>query len=187
MYPKRDFRTLISGHDPGYDAIRAISREPFSELLKYWKQTGKPDSVKKIYEQGIKEAVAKDRYTCDSLDKVVDYSEFYSVVCHGLRDLWCRLHFRLIFETPDSPSLTIDSKYHSDDRELTQFTTEQKLIILTWQKYRTSIPIIIDDVEYKVGVFPSRRAEDVLQRIRWLDEALLNQLLPPSSAQEHCG
>jgi len=171
MYPQRDFRSLIN--DDQGSAIRAISREPFSELLKYWRYTGKPDSVKGIYDKGIEEAIAKDRYTCQSLDLVSEYPEFYLPVARGLRHLWERFNFRLIFETPTEPYLSIDSKYRTDDPEFTGFSSGQKTHILIWLKYKMNIPLTIDGVEYQVGIFPSRRAEEVLHKIRWLDSVIL--------------
>lgn len=172
MYPSRDFRALISGNDTS-GAIRAISREPFSELLKYWKHTGRPENLQEIYCSGIQEAVARDRYTCQALDMVSEYPEFYLPVAFGLRELWIKFPFRLIFETPDEPYLSIGSNYYTDDPVYQNFSSNDKLCILTWMKHRYNIPMTINGIEYRVGIFPSRKAEEVLQRINWLDSAIL--------------
>lgn len=174
MYPSRDFRTLINSHDPSL-AIRAISREPFSELLKYWKHTGRPESLKRIYDLGIEEAVSKDRYTSQTLDLVSQYPEFYLPVSLGLRRLWVKFKFRLIFETPEEPYLSIESKYHTDDQEYTDFATEDKMRVLVWVKHKFNILMVINGIEYRVGIFPSRRAEEVIQKISWLDSALVDE------------
>ena len=105
MYPSRDFRSLINTDFQA--AIRAISREPFVEVLYFWQQSEKPKNKLDIYCRGIQEAIAKDRYPCILLDYVEKFPEFYSAVRDGLSGYWSNLRFSLALS--DNPILYIDS------------------------------------------------------------------------------
>ena len=166
MYPSRDFRSLLSLGDSSA-AIRAISREPFIEILRWWKNTGKPDKDLPIYLQGITEAVSRERYTCGTLDLVADFPEFHEAVSDGLVKLWCKLPFRLNFETNKEPYLTVDEKCNAVAVD-PGFTVQHKIGLLRWIRHRMNIPMTINSVKYQVGIFMSRNAIDIFQRITWL-------------------
>ena len=79
MYPAFDFRTLIHSDSPE-SAVRSISREPFPELLKYWKTHHRSQYLEKtpegqilysVYAEGIEQAVAKERYPCFLLNLII--------------------------------------------------------------------------------------------------------------------
>lgn len=93
MFPKYDFQYLI-GIDPEA-AIVAISREPLTELLLYWKRIGKPKNLEPIFQLGIEGAIANDRYSLSSLDPIKCFPEFYPAVQTGLIRLWYKLPFSL--------------------------------------------------------------------------------------------
>ena len=105
MYPSRDFKYLIRVPEiPNEVLINALRREPFPELLRYWSDNEKPFRLIEVYQIGIEEAVAKNRYPLYQLEDVKLYPEFIPSVLNGLKRLWTSLRFSL-----KSNTLLIDS------------------------------------------------------------------------------
>lgn len=125
MYPKRDFRYLIKNNPK--DAINAISREPFVEVLYFWKQTGKPKDKYKIYCEGLRQAIAKDRYSMHVISCVKDFPEFHTCVYKGLIDLW--LNLKLYYDTK---RLYIDT--HPPESNSVNMSKTMKIKFLTTYK-----------------------------------------------------
>jgi len=177
MYPTRDFRSLID-KDPNA-AIRAISREPFTEILRYWRETNCPKDKYKFYSQGIQDAVAKGRYPSILLNFVEEFPEFYSAVRDGLARHWLTFRFSLIYDKDSyveslhtfmGPSLFIDSISGED----VNITDKDKLNLLQMIGSKYSLPLVINGKEYTVGIFLSKQAEAVAQKFHWLQRATYN-------------
>jgi hypothetical protein len=122
MYPNRDFRHLINQTNASQDSlICALRREPLAEVLWYWNESGKPLDLLNVYQKGIEEAIAKDRYPLYQLEDISLYPEFFEATLNGLKRLWITLRFSLRDQT-----LLIDS---INGRTL-QVAPEDKLKIL---------------------------------------------------------
>lgn len=161
MYPTRDFRFLID-YNPSA-AVRAVSREPLTEILCFWKKTGKPLDKYKYYNEGIYIAVANGRYPCFLLKFIENFPEFHAAVRDGLAKYWCNFRFSLL-ENESGPSLLIDS-ISGDD---IQISDQTKISILRLIGIKYSIPLKINEKEYLLGIFPSRDAEMTAQKFHWL-------------------
>lgn len=106
MYPRRDFRHLVSDPTTDYETlIQSISREPFEEILYYWNLTQKPIHLHQTYSDGIKRAILKDRYMISQLSVVKHCPEFIPVVLDSLLIYWNMLSFS--FE-PVNGSILVD-------------------------------------------------------------------------------
>lgn len=168
MYPSRDFQHLITQpidliRQSEPILIRALAREPFPEILRYWSDSQKPNNLLHIYCKGIEDAVGRDRYPLYQLQSVEDYPEFWSSVLNGLRRLWNSLRFSL-----SSDSLLINS---INGRDI-DISSDDKLHILRIIPYHMSLILSING-EYKtVGIFTSRRAEHIYQQVLRLQKLL---------------
>ena len=142
-------------------------REPLQELLAYWEKSGRPSHLKEVYCQGLYEGIIKDRWPCFQLNLIDGYPEFYSCVRAGLEKVWMTLGFRLSCEEGD-PCLMIDS----EAGDTIHFSSNEILQILELMKQKLSIPLLINGESRTVGLFPSKRARDIYQKIFWLDAAI---------------
>jgi hypothetical protein len=167
LYPHRDFRSLINNPHTAKTAWRSMLREPFQELLTYWEKSGKPESLKDVYCQGIYEGIIKDRWPCCQLNRVDQYPEFYICVRAGLEKAWSNLKFTLA-RNGDDFSLNLDS----GSSDPVNFSNHEMLRILELMKQRLSLELEIDDKLQTVGIFPSKRAREIYQKIFWLDSAI---------------
>jgi hypothetical protein len=155
MYPKRDFRYLITQPDTSEkDLISSMMREPLSEILGYWNQSGKPFQLLPVYQKGIEEAIAKNRYPLYQLEDIKSFPEFILIAINGLKRLWILLRFSYTGE-----SLLIDSIRGQN----INISPEDKLGILEIIPYKNNINIVIDNESVIVGVFTSRQAECIYQ------------------------
>lgn len=103
MYPSRDFRCLIQSQPQ--EAMRAISREPFSEVLQYWAFTNRPSDLLSIYQQGLAHAILNDRYPYPTLECTLKYPEFLEIVVQALEQRWLQFNFALTVCRSDLYSL----------------------------------------------------------------------------------
>lgn len=166
MYPNRDFRYLINQPNVTEDdLILSLRREPLSEVLWYWQQSRKPIHLIKIYQKGIEEAIAKDRYPLYQLEDIKAYPEFLLPTLNGLKRLWLSLRFSL-----DRQSLLIDSIRGQN----INISSEDKLKFLNILPYRSCCNISVDNQACITGVFTSRKAEQIYQ-INHSLERLLSQ------------
>lgn len=161
MYSDRDFRFLIENKPD--EAIRAISREPFMELLSFWKENGKPSDKYKYYNLGIRDAISKGRYPLIHLNAVKDFPEFYPSVRDGLSKYWSMLRFSLLYNE-NSTSLYIDSLLGQD----IHISNDDKLNILQILGSKYSFNLMINGYIYLVGFFLSDQAEAVVHKFHWL-------------------
>ena len=161
MYPTRDFKYLIDQPNTSDEAlITALRREPFTEVLTQWSDSGKPDRFLYVYQKGIEEAIAKDRYPLYQLDDLRFFPEFAISALNGLKKLWTSLRFSL-----KGQSLLIDSIKGQD----ISMNAEEKLKILEIIPYKMSTTLLIEDQEYTIGLFASRRAEQMYKLVNMLE------------------
>jgi uncharacterized protein (DUF1919 family) len=161
MYPTRDFKYLINQPNTSHEfLITALRREPFTEILTQWTDSNKPDQYLYVYQKGIEEAIAKDRYPLYQLDDLRLFPEFASSALNGLKRLWTKLRFSL-----NDQSLLIDSIKGQD----IIMNAEKKLKILDVIPYKMSVVLLIENQEYKIGLFASRRAEQLYRLINMLE------------------
>ena len=154
MYPKRDFRFLIDNNPES--AIRAISREHLSEILKWWVSTDRPQDKYKIYNQGIYDAIAKGRYPCIALEYIKDFPEFHSAVRDGLSNLWLKLRFSIIY----GDTILIDSALGED-------VDCDKLDILYTTGTRYSILLNFNGETHSFRIVLSKHAEEISYKFHW--------------------
>jgi len=171
MYPRLDFRTIIEDDSQLDTAWRSILREPLQEVLSYWKESGRPSHKKEIYVRGIREGISNHRWIHYQIDMIADYPEFYQAALDGLLILWNQLTIRILFE-PD-PSLTIDTK---DGTQL-DWSAQEKEQLLIAIRQQLSIELAINGDLKTVGIFPSRNAQEIYQRIYWLRSAIQKEKL----------
>lgn len=161
MYPNRDFRYLVNQPNISHSTlITALKREPFPEILYNWTISEKPNVLLNVYQKGIEEAIAKNRYPLYQLEDIKFYPEFWSAALNGLKRLWISLRFSLSYE-----NLLIDSI----NGQNINITPEDKLQILRIIPYRMSLSLVIDGNHCTIGVFTSKQAEQIYQLVNWLE------------------
>jgi len=180
MYPTRDFRTLLNATNEAecpLDVVRSVAREPLLELLRYWEETGKPETKYTVYAEGITKGVANNRWPSYTLSYIKEYPEFYQPLLSGLEQAWLNLEFRLCLsdglgqtETKDRLSLCVDF----GSGQLVQMSPEDKIRLLNWLRVKMTIPLRINGESHRVGIFTSREATEIYQRIFWLEAILEN-------------
>ena len=170
MYPRRDFRSVIEDPTMTDVAWRSMLREPLQELLNYWDNPTTVHSryvLKDLYCRGLYEGVVKNRWPCFQLSLIDGHPEFYTCVRSGLEKVWAQLRFSL-YTSQDGLSLLIDEAMGDEIK----FSPDETHRILDSMKYRFSVSLLIDEAIRVVGIFPSKRARDIYQRIFWLDSAI---------------
>lgn len=166
MYPARDFRSLIDKTDSPElkdEAIKSISREPLVEVFRYWKKTGSPNDKYDIYCRGIERAIANNRYDFTQINAVQYFPEFYQCILAGLEKLWTNLPMSL-HHSPDGWSLHIGYITTTP----IHLSNEEKLKIMSMLEHRMQIELIIDQIRCTVGIFVTRKAQEIYQKIFWL-------------------
>lgn len=172
MYPKRDFKYLIEQPDvSNNELITSMRREPFPEILWDWEQRGKPVELLHIYQKGIQEAIAKDRYPLYQLEDIKSYPEFIPSAIIGLKRLWLTLRFSL-GSANEASSIFVDSIRGKN----INISDESKLSILQTIPYNISCNVVIDNKLCNLGVFASRKAEMIQELVHCLEcfEKMIN-------------
>lgn len=157
MYPKWDFRSSVK-HSPE-TAWRSALREPFEELIGCWINSNRPADLFHVFEKGIYEGIIRRRWPFRELSLVEPTPEFYPCVLKGLSAVWLSLEFAL-----EGDRVYIDCFDHPSS----QLTDQQKenILVSLREKFLTTIE------GRQVGVFPSKRAREIYQRIFWLQTYL---------------
>lgn len=155
MYPRVDFRFLINQKNVSQEQlIRSLAREPFPELLKFWKLNEKFYELYHVYCQAIEDAIAKDRYPLHQLELILEYPEFKQAVIKGLQRFWLTFRFSLKYND-QVHSLLIDS----NEGSTIYFSPKDKLNILADSpKY-----LKIKETPDNLRVFYSKRSADLCQ------------------------
>lgn len=162
MYSPYDFRTIIQ--DPAQTAVawKAILREPLEEVLNYWEKSGKPCEQISTYCKGIYEGIVNRRWMYFHLDLLADYPEFHKDALSALYILWNQLNFKL--QSYPEPSLYIDLPHG----EPINWSEYEKIYILKRMQYKLSIDLVLNNELVTLGIFTSRQAQEIYQRIFWL-------------------
>lgn len=166
MYSPYDFRSIVEDPRQSDVAWRSILREPLEEVLNYWEKSGKPDAKMSAYSRGIYEGIVNHRWMYCQLDLLSDYPEFYASALSALFVLWNQLQFKL--EMYPEPALFIDLP----QGEPINWSDREKAHILNTMHQRLSVDLLLNDDLITLGIFVSRQAEEIYQRIFWLQSAL---------------
>jgi hypothetical protein len=176
MYPQLDFRSLIEDPIQNEATSRAILREPLQEVLRYWKKSGYPPDKLAIYSKGIYDGIVNHRWMFFQLDMIADYPEFYQSTYDALMTLWNKLSLSLYLKP--APALSISNNESTStfgkDQFILNWSIDQRKILLQQIRQKLSIELLIDQQYSSVGIFPSREAQDIYQRIYWLKSALIS-------------
>lgn len=151
MYPRYDFRYLVT-MDPSR-AIIMLGGESFTEVLSYWKQTNRPTDKLSIYQLGIEQAIASDRYSISVLTGVINFPEFYPAVKQGLARLWTGLTFYLSCDT-----LFIDRCNHC----LLSCSNQEKLGLLGELSLGHPIHLLVGENWHQISVVLSPKAQEII-------------------------
>ena len=142
MYSPYDFRSIIeSGNKKS--AIKAISREPLTEVIRHWRKYGKDYE---IYHEGIKLAISNNRYPLFLIESIG--SLFDAAVKEGLIELWKNLIYRIIYDLKtESYRLMIGG----DRGKILDISPDEKLQLLSViDSLKTTI--YINDIRHDVGI-----------------------------------
>lgn len=166
MYSPYDFRYIIEDSTQMNTAWRAILREPLQEVLNYWERSGKPQVKLEIYCKGIYEGIVNQRWMLFQLDLLANYPEFYKCAYLALLELWNQLNFKL--QTSAEPALLIDLP----EGQTLPWQATQKEYVLQVMRHSLCIDLWYNQELVSMGIFTSRHAEDIYQRIFWLQSAI---------------
>lgn len=182
-YPESDFRAIISAITPNSSEaeisklIRSISREPLPELLKYWKTHFSSNSTDfnfwlRIFNAGLEKAISCERYPCFLIDCLKDYPEFYESVSQGYTQLWCKLRFSL-----DSQNGCYQLYIGSIRGQDIFIPDQDKIQLIQLISRQLRWPMQIGEKLVQTLVMTSRKAENIYNRIIWLERQLYQEKL----------
>lgn len=163
MYPARDLRSLTDGKE----IVKAVSREPLAEVLKYWHSL-EDLSYYSYFNKGIELAVRKNRYPLYQLEAILAYPEFVPAVLNGLKFLWVNLEFSLTYGD-HSPHLQIGKS--GIIMKIDQNERLKLLELLPKEK----VEVIVDKIAYQLPVILAKSAQDILALIQTLQGQTLRR------------
>jgi hypothetical protein len=158
-----------------------MRREPFPEILWDWDQRGKPIQLLSVYQKGIEEAIARNRYPLYQLEDIKSYPEFISSAIAGLKFLWLSLRFsldrgELLNNSTFSPYENVSILIDSIKGKTIDISNESKLYILKLIPYKINCDLLIDNQPFNIGIFTSRKADMIQELTHSLEcfEKLMN-------------